>query len=88
MITSPDKFAKHISVAASRALRKKFACAGGQLIVTTPIQAVKLATTKVTGLPSPFDKNELELWNSIKVFTPYKISIIYMSIKCGKINGS
>ena len=66
MITSPDKFAKHISVAASRALRKKFACAGGQLIVTTPIQAVKLATTKVTGLPSPFDKNELELWNSIQ----------------------
>ena len=65
MITSPDKFAKHISVAASRALRKKFACAG-QLIVTTPIQAVKLATTKVTGLPSPFDKNELELWNSIQ----------------------
>ena len=65
MITSPDKFAKHISVAASRALRKKFACAG-QLIVTTPIQAVKLPTTKVTGLPSPFDKNELELWNSIQ----------------------
>ena len=87
MITSPDKFAKHIPVAASRALRKKFACAC-QLIVTTPIQAVKLATTKVTGLPSPFDKNELELWNSIKVFTPYKISIIYMSIKYGKINGS
>ena len=87
MITSPDKFAKHISVAASRALRKKFACAG-QLTVTTPIQAVKLPTTKVTGLPSPFNKNELELWNSIKVFTPYKISIIYMSIKYGKINGS
>ena len=65
MITSPDKFAKHISVAASRALRKKFACAG-QLIVTTPIQAVKLPTPKVTGLPSPFDKNELELWNSIQ----------------------
>ena len=87
MITSPDKFAKHISVAASRALRKKFACAG-QLTVTTPIQAVKLPTTKVTGLPSPFNKNELELWNSIKVFTPYKISIIYMSIKYGKINES
>ena len=87
MITSPDKFAKHISVAASRALRKKFACAG-QLTVTTPIQAVKLPTTKVKGLPSPFNKNELELWNSIKVFTPYKISIIYMSIKYGKINES
>ena len=27
------------------------------------IQAVKLPTRMVTGLLSPFDKNELELWN-------------------------
>ena len=39
---------------------KNFACAG-QLIVMTLIQAVKLPTTMVTGLPSPFDKNKLEL---------------------------
>ena len=39
---------------------KNFACAS-QLIVMTPIQAVKLPTTMVTGLPSPFDKNKLEL---------------------------
>ena len=31
-----------------------------QLIVTTPIQAVKLLTTMVTRLLSSFDKNELE----------------------------
>ena len=28
-----------------------------------PIQVVKLPTMTVTGLPSPFDQNELELWN-------------------------
>ena len=43
-------------------LNKNFACAG-QLIITTPTQAVKLPTTTVTRLPSPFDKNELELRN-------------------------
>ena len=34
----------------------------GQLMITL-IQAVKLPTTTVTRLHSPFDKNELELWN-------------------------
>ena len=38
---------------------KIFACAG-QLIVTTPIQAVKLPTTTVIRLSFPFDENELE----------------------------
>ena len=33
------------------------------MIVTTPIQAAKLPTTMFTRLPSPFDENELELWN-------------------------
>ena len=28
-----------------------------------PIQVVKLPSMKVTRLPSPFDQNELELWN-------------------------
>ena len=40
---------------------KNFSCPG-QLIIVTPIQAVKLPTTMVTRLPSPFDENELELW--------------------------
>ena len=33
------------------------------MIISTPIQAVKLPTTMVTRLLFPFDKNELELWN-------------------------
>ena len=41
---------------------KNFACAG-QLIITTPIQPVKLPTTTVTRLPSPFDENEFERCN-------------------------
>ena len=41
------------------AYNENFACAG-QLIFTTPIQAVKLPTTTITRLSSPFDENELE----------------------------
>ena len=41
---------------------KNFVCAG-QLIITTPIQPVKLPTTTVTRLPSPFDENEFERCN-------------------------
>ena len=33
------------------------------MIVTTPVQEVKLPTTTVTRLLFPFDENELELWN-------------------------
>ena len=44
------------------AYNKNYACAG-QLIVTTPIQAVKLPITTVTRLPLSSDENELELWN-------------------------
>ena len=44
------------------ALSKDFACAG-QLINTTPIQAVRLPTMMVTTLPFPFDQNELDLRN-------------------------
>ena len=63
MITSPDNyFVEHISVAASAVLKKGFTCAS-KLIVTTPIQVVNLATMTFTGLPSPFDENELQLWN-------------------------
>ena len=41
---------------------KHFAGAS-QLIITTTTQAVKLPTTAIARLPSPFDKDELELWN-------------------------
>ena len=48
MIASPDNyFVEHISVAASAVLKKSFACAS-QLIVTTPIQVVNLATMMFT----------------------------------------
>ena len=40
-------------------LHKNFACVS-QLIVTTPIQVVKLPTMAATRLSSLFDKNELE----------------------------
>ena len=35
----------------------------GQLIITTQIQAVKLPTTSVTRLSSPFNEKKLELCN-------------------------
>ena len=41
------------------AYNKDFACTG-QLIVTTPIQAVKLPTTMIGILTSPFDENVLQ----------------------------
>ena len=40
--------------------KKTFACVG-QLMVRTPIQTVKLPTTIITRLPSPFNENEFEL---------------------------
>ena len=45
------------------ASNKTFASAG-QLIVATPIQAVKLSSMAVSRLPFPFDENELGLWNA------------------------
>ena len=38
-------------------------CCAGQLIITATIQTVQLPAMTVTRLPSPFDENELKLWN-------------------------
>ena len=52
-----DTFCFTLRSMVSSAWNKTFTCVG-HLIVTTPIQAVKLPTMTVTKLPFPFDKNE------------------------------
>ena len=63
MITNADNyFVEHISVAASAALKK--ICLGQSIdCYDTDPGSLELPITMVTRLPSPFDENELELWN-------------------------